>query len=325
MTTQPIYMITAAAGKIGRKLVGRLLSLPSKPHVVLPTSNASKLRSSLDEALDQTRIHIVEGNIKDPRFVEATLREHNVTGVSLALTSEDELFVTTNILDAIQRSVVVKHVVYISACEDYSLEAIQRGFLQGQSAAHILVKYLVEAKLKYGLPPRGSPGGLSWTVLGPSLFFDNDYLFKESMLEHGTYSWPFGDKGVSRVDTEDIALAVANALADDGRIWGGKKVMIGSVETYTTRETVQLWSQALGRDIKPTLSDQEGFDTVENNFGRVAGPAWGRDLRLMFETFAERGFDMSGESYKEQVKLLGKEPESYAKFVEVTGKQWTQS
>jgi uncharacterized protein YbjT (DUF2867 family) len=218
MNTQPIYMITAAAGKIGRKLVGRLLSLPSKPHVVLPTSDASKLRSSLDEALDQTRIHIVEGNIKDPSFVEATLREHNVAGVSLALTGEDELFVTTNILDAIQRSGVVKHIVYISACEDYSLEAIQSGSLQGQSAAHILVKYLVEAKLKYGLPPRGSPGGLSWTVLGPSLFFDNDYLFKESMLERGTYAWPFGDKGVSRVDTEDIALAVANALADDGRI-----------------------------------------------------------------------------------------------------------
>ena len=45
----------------------------------------------------------------------------------------------------------------------------------------------------------------------------------------------------------------------------------------------------------------------------------------MFETFAERGFDMSEESYKEQVELLGKEPESYEKFVEVTGKQWTQS
>ena len=130
---------------------------------------------------------------------------------------------------------------------------------------------------------------------------------------------------MSRVDTEDIALAVANALADDGRNWGGKKVMIGSLETYTTRETVHLWSQALGRDIKPTLSDQEGFDTVENNFGRVAGPAWGRDLRLMFETFADRGFDMSEENYKEQVELLEKEPESYKQFVEVTGKQWTQS
>jgi uncharacterized protein YbjT (DUF2867 family) len=187
------------------------------------------------------------------------------------------------------------------------------------------VKYLVEAKLNYGLPARGTPGGLSWTVLGPSLFFDNDYLFKEQMLERGAYPWPFGNKGVSRVDTEDIALAVANALEDDGRVWGGKKVMIGSVGTYTTRETVDLWSQALRRDVKPTLSNQEGFNTVENDFGQVAGPVWGRDIRLIFETFAERRFDMSEENYKEQVEPLGKEPKSYKIFIEVIGKQWTES
>jgi hypothetical protein len=63
----------------------------------------------------------VEGNIKDPSFTEATLRENNVTGVSLALNGEDELFTTTYFLEAIQRSGTVKHIVYISACKDYGL------------------------------------------------------------------------------------------------------------------------------------------------------------------------------------------------------------
>ncbi|KAF3046785.1 hypothetical protein E8E11_009374 [Didymella keratinophila] len=323
MTTQPVYMITAAAGNIGKRLVAHLLSLPSKPHVVLPTSNASKLRSSLPEALDNARIHIVEGSIKDPRFVEAILRKHNVTGVSLALTGDDELFTTTNILDAIQRSGTVKHLIYISACEDYSLDAIKNGSLQGQSAAHVLVKYLVEAKIRHGLPPRAAPGGLSWTILGPSLFFDNDFMMKQQLLDHGIFGVPLGDKGVSRVDPADIALAAANSLEDDGLVWGGKKVMIGSLKTYTGGDIAQLWARALGKDIKPTLADQEGLDSLENGFGQVAGPAWGRDLRLMYETFAQRGFLMSEADYKEQVKLLGKEPESYEKFVELTAKEWT--
>jgi uncharacterized protein YbjT (DUF2867 family) len=315
-------MITAAAGNIGKRLVPYLLSLPSKPDVVLPTSNEAKLQSSMPGTLDKARIHIVEGNIKDPRFVEALLKKHNVTGVSLALTGDDELFTTTNMLDAIQRSKTVKHVVYISACEDYSLDAIRNGSLQGQSAAHVLVKYLVEAKIKHGLPPREAPGGLSWTILGPSLFFDNDYMIKEQLLNHGIFSVPLGDKGVSRVDPADIALAAANSLADDGRQWGGKKVMIGSLKTYTGGDIAQLWARALGRDIKHTEADQEGLDGLENGFGQVAGPAWGRDLRLMYETFAERGFSMNEADYKEQLELLRKEPESYEKFIDVAAKQW---
>jgi uncharacterized protein YbjT (DUF2867 family) len=323
MTTEPVYMVTAATGKIGKRLVLRLLSLPSKPYVVLPTSNAAKLQLSLPEALDMTRIQIVEGDIKDPRFVEATLKDHKVTGVSLALTGDDELFTTMNILDAIQRSGSVKHLVYISACGDYSIDAIRLGSLQGQSAAHVLVKYLAEAKIRHGLPPREAPGGLSWTILGPSLFFYNDYMIKEQILEDGVFGVPIGDKGVSRVDPEDIALAAVNSLVDDGYLWGGRKVMIGSLNTYTARDTAQLWSQALGKDIKPALSDQASFDTLEDDFGRIAGPAWGRDMRLMYETFVERGFAMNETDYREQLELLGKEPESYERFVEIAAKEWT--
>jgi uncharacterized protein YbjT (DUF2867 family) len=325
MTTEPVYMVTAAAGKIGRRLVSRLISLPSMPYVVLPTSNAAKLRSSLPEEFDMTRIQIVEGNIKDPRFVEATLKDHKVTGISLALTGDDELFTTTNILDAVQRSGTVKHIVYISACEDFSIDAIRHGSLQGQSAAHVLVKYLAEAKIRHGLPSREIPGGLSWTILGPTLFFHNDYMFKDQIMEHGVFGVPLGDKGVSRADPEDIALAAANSLSDDGHLWGGKKVMIGSFKTYTARDTAQLWSQALEKEIKPTLSDKASFDSLEDDFGQVAGPAWGRDLRLMYETFAERGFSMSETEYKEQVELLGKEPESYERFVKLTAEAWTKA
>ena len=322
MSQGPTYLITAATGNIGKRLVPQLLSLPLRPHLVLPTSNAARLASSLQGSLDKSRIHIVEGNIKDPNFIEATLNEHNVTGVSLALTGDDELFTTSNFIDAIERSGTVKHLVYISACEDYSLDAIKNGSLQGQSAAHVLVKYLVEAKLHYGVRPRERSGGFSWTILGPSLFFDNDYMLKGQILEHSVFGTPLSDKGVSRVDPADIALAVAKALEDDGQRWGGKKVKIGSLKTYTAHEIAELWSQALDKEVKPTLCDRESLDQLESGYGQVAGPAWGRDLRLMYETFGERGFGMSEDEYNEQVALLDRKPASYEEFVQSTVEQW---
>ncbi|KAF9701614.1 hypothetical protein EKO04_001167 [Ascochyta lentis] len=324
MDKGPTYLLTAAAGNIGKRLVAVLLSLPSRPHVVLPTSNAARLGSLLSDALDKSRIHIVEGNIKDPNFVESTLKAHNVTGVSLCLTGDDELFTTTNFLDAIKHSETVKHVVYISACEDYSIDAISNGALHGQSAAHVLVKYLAEAKLRHGILPRQETGGFSWTILGPSLFFDNDLRSKQQILENAVFDVPLGERGVSRVDPGDIALAAANALEDDGKHWASKKVMIGSLQTYTANQVARLWSDALGRDVQPTLSDERGLGKFEIAFGKVAGPAWGRDLRLMYETFGERGFKMTETDYKVQIGLLGREPSSYENFVKLTAREWSR-
>lgn len=121
-------------------------------------------------------------------------------------------------LDAIQRSGTVRDIVYVSACEDDSIGAIKRGSLYHQSAAHVLVKYLIEANLVHGLSTRGRPGGLSWTMLWPSLFFDNGSLTKESLLNRSTFTVLFSDRGVSRVEPADIALAAAISLADDGRV-----------------------------------------------------------------------------------------------------------
>ncbi|PSN73154.1 NAD(P)-binding protein [Corynespora cassiicola Philippines] len=323
-TTSPTYLLTAGGGNIGKRLVPLLLSQPSRPTVILPTSNAAGLTSKLPSTLDKSRLHIVEGSIQDPGFVQQTVKTHNVTAVFLCLTGEDELFTTFNLLDVIKQSGTVKHLVYLSACGDFSPEAIQRGALKGIGAGHVAVKFLVEAKLWHGLLPRDQDGGFSYTILGPSLFFDNDLRFKQGLLEHGVYGQPMGSKGVSLVDPADIALAAAKALEDDGRRWGGRKIMIGSLQTYTNQEAAKFWAGALGKEVTPRLSDKAGLDELEVVFAQHANPAWGRDLRIMFEMFEADAFGMSEAEYKDQVELLGKEPERYEKFVEATAKQWKE-
>jgi hypothetical protein len=44
----------------------------------------------------------------------------------------------------------------------------------------------------------------------------------------------------------------------------------------------------------------------------------------MYETFTEQGFAMNETEYREQLELLGKEPESYERFVELAAKEWAQ-
>lgn len=318
----PSYFITSASGHIGQRLVPLLLSHPSKPTLVLPTTDAARLKSTLLSEVDTSRVHVLEGNIQDPTFVDAALKEHNVTGVFLCLTGDNELFTTFNIFDSLRRSGTVKHLVYLSAAGDCSLEAQQKGLLKDIYSAHIAVKFLIEAKIKHGLLSRDQDGGMSWTILGPTLFFDNDLRCQREMLEDGVFGWPLGSKGVSRVSESDIALAAANALVDDGKQWGGKKILVGTLQTYTNQDVARLWSNALGKEIKFHLSDRSGLDGFEQRLRKQVGPAWGRDLTLMFETFEEHPFGFSEAEYKDQVALLGKEAESYEEWVEATGKKW---
>jgi uncharacterized protein YbjT (DUF2867 family) len=321
ITMAPKYLITAASGHIGQRIVPLLASHPSQPELFLVTSSAERLTKQLGEHAQNARIHVVEGSIADPSFMEATLRDNGVTAIVMALTGDNELFLTGNLLDAIKHAGCVRHVVYISIAGDYGITAIQAGALTRNTAPHNMVKYLTEARLRHGTPAREA-GGFSWTILGPTLFNDNDLRSKASLLEDGHLDEPHGAAGVSRVDCLDIALAAVNALVDDGKRWGGKKVMIGGKDRYTGAQIADLWSKALGKPVSHLECDAEGLRSIEKKFTGIAGPAWGRDVRMMYEYFNEAGFGMSDEEYDEQVELLGRPPVRYEDFVKKTAAEW---
>ncbi|WYZ34030.1 hypothetical protein EsH8_I_000306 [Colletotrichum jinshuiense] len=316
-TEQQVILVTAGSGNIGSRLIPRLLEDPTKPKIIVPTSSSAKFLGRLNSG-SRDQIVVEEGDIRDPRWFQSILSKHSVTSVLLCLTGSDELFTTLNIFDAMRKSASVKHLVYISGCGDYSLSTENSGQLQHVGAAHVAVKYILEGKLQYGMPSNN----FTHTVLGPSLFFDNDLRSKKSMLEDSFFDEPLGSKGVSRVDPADIALAAHNALKDQGRKYNGQKFMIGSLQTYTNSDIAGLWSKSLGKEIKAAGSDPESLETFEAHVSEFVGPAWGRDMRLMYEQFEARGFAMSEKEYKLQVDLLGKEPEDYVRFVGDTGKLW---
>ena len=317
MAYQHTALITAAGGNIGSALVPRLLSSPSVK-LVLPTSNASRLQAKVPSAND---VAIKEGSISEPLWLQSILTKHNVDTVFLCLTGTDELLTSLNFFDAMKRAGCVKHLIYLSAYGDFVSDEGVRNVMLTHSAAHVIVKSTLEQKLAYGNYP------WTTTVLGPTLFFTNDLRSKTSMLNEGIFDEPLGEKGESRVSTEDIALVVHNLiLRGSSYKHAGKKIMIGSLKWYTGFEVASLWSKALGRDIKMMSSDDESLSKFEHHFAQKMGVNgdWGRDLRLMYETFASSGFGMSNSEYEVQCEVLGKEPEEYDAWVMKTGKKWRE-
>jgi uncharacterized protein YbjT (DUF2867 family) len=316
MASTPAILITAAGGNIGSVLVPQLAQ--EQVQLVLPTSNAARLKSTLSPA---SNVAIEEGSIKDPQWVEAILRKHSVDTVFLCLTSHDELIVALNFFDAMRRAGTIKHLVYVSACGDFISDAGLHSLMRTQSAMHVVVKATIEQNLKYG--------DYSWTttVLGPTLFFTNDLRCKDSMLNDNFFDEPLGKAGVSRISIPDIALAARNTLLDPTK-WAGKKIMLGSLHRFTDTEIAALWSEALGREIRMEQSP-EHYETAYPQWKRQAfglddimSKAWERDLRLMYEAFGEHGFGMTHEEFQLQVELLGKQPDDYSQWVLEMGSRW---
>lgn len=302
-------LVTAPGGNIGTELVPKLLANKNWK-LVLPTSNAGRLVSKLPSAANGAHVAVEEGSIQDPNWIEALLRKHAVDVVFLCLTGFDELLTTLNFFDAMRRAGTVKYLLYLSACGDFVSPAGVERTMRLCSAAHVIVKTSLEQQLKYA--------GYPWqtTVLGPTLFFGNDLRSKQHMLEEGLFDEPIGEKGCSRVSTKDIALVANNLIASFPK-YVGQKIQIGSLKTYTGTEVARLWSQVLGKEVRMAKVGDE----FEAGFTKKIGgnAAWGRDLRLMYETFAVEEFGMSEEEYRLQVEVLGKEAEDYEAWVRKVG------
>ncbi|KAJ5634734.1 hypothetical protein N7528_002576 [Penicillium herquei] len=312
------FLITAASGNIGRELLPMLQTLEGA-RVILPTSNADRLQKALPPPVDGASAEFIveEGSIRDPSWLQQQLIKYEVDTVFLCLTGQDELFTTMNILDCLARSKVVKHLVYISACIDFTTPRGVQELLGHCSAGHILVKIITEQKLLYGNLP------YTWTILRPSLFFSNDLRTKRSMMGANMYSEPIGEKGVSRVAPSDIALAAKNSMVNNER-WANKHVCVGTKKIYKGSEIAGLWSKAIGKDIKMLPITEEGFENFEKRIIPFTGPEQGRELRLMVEAFSSRKLEMSSEEYQDQVELLGKEPECYEAWIQQVGASWQE-
>ena len=170
---------------------------------------------------------------------------------------------------------------------------------------------------KLGIEQAVLKSGVPATVLRPNSFYQNDYMFKDVILQHGVYPQPLGDVGLHRVDVRDIAEAAAIALTTPGH--EGQTYDLVGPEAHTGKSTAEAWSRALGRPIVYGGNDLDAWEKQALQYM----PDWAvYDIRHMYVFFQAKGLKASPEAIERQTKLLGHSPRSFGAFVGETAAAW---
>jgi uncharacterized protein YbjT (DUF2867 family) len=176
-------------------------------------------------------------------------------------------------------------------------------------APHFASKIAIESALK--------ELGLPFTILRPNNFYQNDYWFKDPILQYGVYPQPIGDIGLSRVDTRDIADAAVRALTENGH--SGRTYALVGPQAVTGADCAAALSKALGKPVAYAGNDLAAWKKSMAPYM----PAWAiYDYALMYASFQAKGLKATPAQLAETRTILGHEPRSYGDFVKETAAAW---
>ena len=193
----------------------------------------------------------------------------------------------------------VRHFVYLSV---YHVE-------QAPYVRHFKSKMAIQKALR--------ESGMAFTLIMANNFFQNDLLYRESILEEGIYPQPIGDIGLNRVDARDVADAVVTTLTQTGHEFH-RYPLIGG-EVLTGRDVADIYTRSLGREIRYGGNDIDVWGEMATH----TLPGWlVKDLRLMYEFFQHHGLRASEVDFALQAKVLGHLPRGFHTFVRETLTTW---
>jgi uncharacterized protein YbjT (DUF2867 family) len=170
---------------------------------------------------------------------------------------------------------------------------------------------------KLGVEAAALRSGVAATILRPNNFFQNDYYFKDVILQYGIYPQPIGDVGLNRVDVRDIAEAAAVALTTPGH--EGQTYDLVGPDVVTGTSSAEVWSRALNKPIAYGGNDLEAWEKQALQYM----PDWGVfDFKHMFDFFQKQGLKATPQAIERLTKVLGHSPRSYGAFVSETATEW---
>jgi len=282
-------LVTGGTGTVGSQVVRELMNRGAQVTVLTrDRAKAAKLPPG---------VHAVQGNLQNVETVRTVFNGTDavflISAVSQTESHEALLAVCGMRLAGIRR------VVYLSVHH-----ADDAAWLP-----HFGSKVGAEEALRYS--------GIPFTILRPNNFFQNEYWFKDSILQAGLYPQPLGSAGVSRVDVRDIAEAAAITLLSPDH--AGETYDLVGPELQTGESTAAVWSRVLGRKITYAGDDLDAWERQQLQYM----PDWlVFDFRLMYDYFQKNGLKASAEAIERQTRLLGHAPRRFEKFAEETAAMW---
>ena len=264
-------LVTGGTGMVGSNVVRELVS--RKADVSVLTRDPAKAQGL------PAGVKPVKGNLLEP----ATVRN--------VFNDVDAVF----LLNAVSQTESHEALLALCGMKVAGVKRVVHLSVQDADAAAWLPHFGSKAGIEDGI----KRSGISFAILRPNNF-QNDYWFKDAMLQYGVYPQPLGSTGVSRVDVRDIAEAAAiSLLSSDAE---GEVVDLVGPDLLTGESTAATWSTALGRPIKYAGDDLDAWEQQQLQYL----PDWMVfDFKMMYAHFQKKGLKGTPEIIARQTRPGG--------------------
>lgn len=282
-------LVVGGTGTVGSEVVRQLSDRGFVPKVLTRSAEKAGARN----------VESSVGDLGRPDTLAAAFQDAEGAFV-LAPIGADE---TRHALNAVEaaRTAGVARLVYVSVVMPPGSEVIPH------FASKIAVERAVQAS------------GLSWVILRPNNFFQNDLAARDAITRLGLYPFPIGSRGLNRVDVRDVAEAAVNAFAhpDLQGIFP-----VNGPRGMTGEDTARIYGEQLGRPVAYVGDDLEAW----RKQAAATLPAWlVSDLAVMYKYFQDYGAHASGTDFAAQERLLGHAPRPFEAFAAEVASAWTTS
>jgi uncharacterized protein YbjT (DUF2867 family) len=275
------HLVLGGTGTVGSLVVSGLLEKGEKVKVL--TRSAEKAKSL------PSGVEPVIGDLAAPETYAGIFRDYDTLFLLTANGPSDLLEGLAAVAEA--RRTRARRVVHLS------IHDVEKGL----DAPHFASKIAIEAALK--------ESGLDWTILRPNNFYQNDWWWKDAILQYGVYPQPLGSVGVSRVDTRDIGEAGVRALTEPGH--SGKTYALAGPDALTGEESARVFADALGRKVVYAGDDLDAWAKAMAPYL----PPWAVfDFRLMYAMFQKKGLKATPAQLEETRSIVGHAPRRFADF-----------
>jgi uncharacterized protein YbjT (DUF2867 family) len=286
------HLILGGTGTVGSLVVSGLLA--KKEDVRVLTRSSDKLGAL------PTGVTGVVGDLADPTTFGGIFNDYDTLFILNGVSPTELQEGLSAVAEA--RRTNAKRIVYVSVHEAD----------RGMHVPHFGAKVVIEKAIK--------DSGIPYAILRPNNFFQNDVWFKDALMQMGVYPQPYGDKGVSRIDTRDIADAAINALITTDKALLNRTFNLVGSRPLNGSATAEIWTNVLGRKVQYAGNYLVSWGTQASQMM----PAWMvYDFKLMFEMFQAQGLLGTETQLKETRAIVGHEPRRYEDFVSECVKLWS--
>ncbi len=283
------HLVLGGTGLVGSHVVEGLLKRGEDVRVM--TRSPEKAAALPDGVVG------VVGNLRNPETYGPVFRDFDNLFL-LNLVTEAELQEGLAAFTEARRA-GAKRIVYLS---------VQHAD-RGPHVPHFGAKWVIEEAIK--------ASGIPYIILRPSNFYQNDFFFRQAILDYGVYPQPIGDKGLSRVDVRDIGVAAVRALT--GEIPENRTYNLVGPDVLTGEDTARIYSEVLGREVRYGGDDLAAWYQQAKT---MLPPTMAYDFRIMYELFQAEGLIASDTDLEETETAVGRPPIRFADFAREVGASW---